>query len=135
MAQKKKLNHRGHREHRGKYGEALSNMQRVMCIWIPDWPMQRLAIERPDLHGRTVVIYEASPQGGLKVVAATSALGLLSDGFTTMETCDTGNLIAGIYPGMPLAEATALIAHAQVMIQSRRSVGNAHSLPAVAGGV
>ncbi len=74
--------------------------QRVMCVWIPDWPLQRLVLERPELHRRTVVIYEATPQGGLKVVAATGALG------ASMQP------IAGIYPGMPLAEAAALVAHA-----------------------
>ena len=79
---------------------------RVLCIWIPDLPLQRLAIERADLHGRTVVLYEASPQRGLKVVAATAALGV-----------EEANFIAGIYPGMPLAEATALAA--------AHSVGNA----------
>ncbi|MEX2141930.1 MAG: DUF6504 family protein [Pirellulales bacterium] len=80
--------------------------KRVMCIWIPDWPLQRLALERADLHGRTVVLYEASPQGGLKVVAATAALGVGNDGV---------NFIAGIYPGMPLAEAAALVVAQQAV--------------------
>jgi protein ImuB len=94
-----------------------------MCIWIVEWPIQRLALARPDLHGRTVVIYEAMPQGGLKVVAATAALGKRA---TEAEPA----AIAGIYPGMPLAEATALIAHAQQM--ALQSLGKRHgqtSLP------
>jgi hypothetical protein len=76
-------------------------MQRAMCIWIPDWPLQRLALERADLHDRMVVLYEASSQGGLKVVAATAALG---------RDNHAVNFTAGIYPGMPLAEAAALVA-------------------------
>jgi protein ImuB len=88
-------------------------MQRAMCIWIPDWPLQRLALARTDLLGRTVVLYQASPQGGLKVVAATAALACPLDGFSTTETNAAGHLITGIYPGMPLGEAAALIAHAQ----------------------
>jgi protein ImuB len=83
-----------------------------MCILIPDWPVQRLALARPELHGRAVVLYEASPQGGLKVVAAASALGLGDH---------AAEVTAGIYPDMPLAEAAALLAHAQ----AATSVGNA----------
>jgi protein ImuB len=84
-------------------------MQRVMCIWIADWPIARLARERADLRGRTVVLYEASPQGGLKVVAATSALGV-------GDSTEPAGVTAGIYPGMPLAEAAAIVAHAQQVV-------------------
>lgn len=79
-------------------------MQRVLCLWIRDWPLQRLAIDRPELHGRAVVLYEASPQGGLKVVATSGGLGA-SD--------QAAGPITSIYPGMPLTEAVALIASAQ----------------------
>jgi hypothetical protein len=84
-------------------------MSRAMCIWILDWPVQRLALAQPELHGRAVVLYEASPQGGLKVVAATSALGLGDH---------AAGLAAGIYSGIPLAEAAALLAHAQAAAAS-----------------
>jgi len=39
-----------------------------MCIWLPRWPLQRLAAARPELKDRAVLIYEAAPRGGLKVV-------------------------------------------------------------------
>ncbi len=93
-------------------------MQRVMGVWIPDWPLQRLVLERPELHGRTVVIYEATPQGGLKVVAATGALG------AAMQP------ITGIYPGMPLAEAAALVAHASAARESALPLDEPHLEPA-----
>jgi nucleotidyltransferase/DNA polymerase involved in DNA repair len=87
-------------------------MQRVMCILIRDWPIQRLALARPQLHGRAVVLYEASPQGGLKVLAATSALR------PGLSPAGPPGLITGLYPGMPLAEAAALLAHAQAAAAS-----------------
>jgi protein ImuB len=80
-----------------------------MCVQIPDWPLQRLALARPELAGQTVVLYEATPQGGLKVVAAAAALATGND---------TAGLAAGIYPGMPLTEAVALVT-------AQNSVGNA----------
>jgi hypothetical protein len=107
-------------------------MQRVMCILIPDWPVQRLALARPELHGRAVVLYEASPQGGLKVVAATpwcrpSGPQWIDEDLESPALrprpipAGPPGLTAGIYPGMPLAEAAALLAHAQ----AEASVGNA----------
>ncbi len=63
-------------------------MNRVLWIWLPDWPLQRLAVARPELNRRQIVLYELHARGGLRVVA--------------------GGKACGIRPGMPLAEATAL---------------------------
>ncbi len=63
-------------------------MNRALWLWLPQWPLQRLSVARPELNGRTVVLYEAPSRGGLQVVMGGESL--------------------GIYPGMPLAEATAM---------------------------
>ena len=58
-----------------------------MCIWLPQWPLQRLYVARPELN-REVVLYERYRGSSFRVVA--------------------GNGKHGIKPGMSLAEATAL---------------------------
>jgi protein ImuB len=88
-------------------------MKRILCVWLPHWPLQRFATARPELAGRAVLLYEASPQGGLKIVGYAPSLG---GGF------DDGPLASGVgsprrvvrhrqivQPGIPLAEAIALI--------------------------
>jgi protein ImuB len=35
-------------------------MKRVLCIWLPNWPIQRLLIAQPELKGRPVVLYRTS---------------------------------------------------------------------------
>jgi protein ImuB len=62
---------------------------RTLCVWLPQWPLQRVRINRPELKRREVVLY-AQARGALRVVA-----------------CSGRQAIA---VGMPLAEATALAA-------------------------
>ena len=33
-------------------------MKRVLCIRLPDWPIQRLTLTRPELKGQTIVLHE-----------------------------------------------------------------------------
>ena len=37
-------------------------MPRVMCIWFPNWPIQRLRSERPELRRRELVLFAAQSQ-------------------------------------------------------------------------
>jgi protein ImuB len=67
-------------------------MQRALCVWFPDWPLQRLCAARPELKGQPVVLFGESPRGGFQVVHG---------------RCE------GISPGVPLAEARASSPHAR----------------------
>ncbi len=60
---------------------------RVMCIWLPNWPLQRLRVAHRELK-HDVVLYERYRGGSFRVAA-----------------CDGRH---GIKLGMPLAEAMAL---------------------------
>ncbi len=66
-------------------------MKRILCIWLPSWPLQRLVADRPDLKGRVIILHARdSRRGGCVVVCSRAAHQL------------------GIRPGMPLAEAMML---------------------------
>ena len=44
--------------------------QRILCVWLPEWPLQRLAAARPELRAGPVLLYEVQARGGgLKVTA------------------------------------------------------------------
>lgn len=58
-------------------------MSRILCLWFPRWPIQRLQNARPELKRRLIAIYEQ--RQGLRVVASNHP---------------------EVHPGMPLAEAT-----------------------------
>ncbi len=67
-------------------------MARMVCLWLPNWPTQRLRHERPELKGRAVVLFSTAGNRGPCVVACSSA--------ATQQ---------GVTVGMPLAEAQALM--------------------------
>ena len=62
-----------------------------MCVWLPDWPLQRIRSAQPELENRPLVLYANAGHGGLRVV-----------------TCCRSAAKRGIVPGMPLAEAKGL---------------------------
>ncbi len=64
---------------------------RALCLWLPDWPIQRLAAKQALLRGQPLVLHAAHARGGVRVVAASEAARRL-----------------GVQVAMPLAEATAL---------------------------
>jgi protein ImuB len=67
-------------------------MKRVLCVWLPSWPLQRVCDARPELRGKAVLIYEPQGSRGSRVVIASRLAAQW-----------------GIAPGMPLAEAVALV--------------------------
>jgi protein ImuB len=67
-------------------------MKRVLALWLPNWPVQRLLISKPELAGRPVVLEAPSRHG--QCVAA----------------CSREAHEAGVTIGMPIAEAIALLA-------------------------
>ncbi len=58
-----------------------------MCVWLPQWPLQRLRSAQPELKRCELVLY-APERGCFRVVACSGKY--------------------GVRMGMPLAEATAL---------------------------
>ncbi len=62
-----------------------------MCVWLPNWPLQRIRLQRPEPSPRAIVLHAETTRGGRRVVL-----------------CSREALQLGIRPGMPLAEAQAL---------------------------
>ncbi|MFN0056223.1 MAG: hypothetical protein ACKV0T_29100 [Planctomycetales bacterium] len=67
-------------------------MKRVLCVWFPRWPLQRLFCVRPELKDQPVVLYGPARRGGWQALYAAR-----------------GAIARGVVPGMPLAEAQALL--------------------------
>jgi protein ImuB len=65
-------------------------MTRILCLWLPNWPIQRAIRCRPELKDRPVVLVVNSSRGG-----------------EVAGCCGTA-ASQGVRPGMPLAEAQAL---------------------------
>ena len=74
--------------------------KRLLCVWLPNWPIQRIQAEDPTLAEKPLLLSTRDPRRGLLVAAA--------------------NLAAreeNVKPGMQLSEATALV-EAEVLEQS-----------------
>jgi protein ImuB len=82
-------------------------MKRALCIWLPQWPLQRLAIARKELKECPVLLYRLHASAGAQVVAYCQRLSSAAVAPWQRDPRRT----AGIHPGMPLAEATALAAY------------------------
>ena len=67
-------------------------MARMVCVWLPNWPLQRLRHERLELRGRPVVLFSNAGNRGPRVAA-----------------WDNGQAGRALTIGMPLAEAEALL--------------------------
>jgi len=65
--------------------------KRVLCLWLPDWSVERLGKQRPELRRVPLVIYEEYRTGSFRVVA-----------------CSPLAAQQGVRPGMSLSEASAL---------------------------
>ncbi len=72
-------------------------MVQMICVWLPNWAVQRLRHERPELRSRPVVLFTNDGNRGPRVAAWVR-------GEAQTSCCDEGIKI-----GMPLAEAEALL--------------------------
>jgi protein ImuB len=79
-------------------------MKRVMCVRLPHWPLQRQRRERPE-HNGPLVLYADAGLRGLRVTA-----------------CSRRALEAGVRPGMPLAEAKALLENSKSEIRNPKEI-------------
>ena len=66
-------------------------MKRLLCIWLPNWPIQRLVVAQPELSDGALVLHTRVANRGERVVA-----------------CSPQAAAHGIRIGMPVAEAGAL---------------------------
>lgn len=71
--------------------------RRVLCLWLVDWPLQRLLLEQPHLRQRKVLLYELTPRRTLQLAAFTPSLGCPPPRGSAPR----------LLPGLPLAEALA----------------------------
>jgi protein ImuB len=72
-------------------------MPRVLCVWFPKWPIQRLWNERPELRRTELVLFVGQNQRLLVTV------------------CGPGAERRGVRAGQPLAEAKALMRNARFL--------------------
>jgi protein ImuB len=67
-------------------------MSRILALWLPNWPVQRLVREQPELINCAVVLYDQDARHGQRVKA-----------------CSAAAEQQAVRPGMPLAEAQTLL--------------------------
>lgn len=80
-------------------------MSRILCLWFPNWPIQRTVHDRPGLEGRAVVLVaNGGPQGKWK-----DGVGQVSNGNQAVVACCHKAISHGVRPGMPLVEAQSLV--------------------------
>lgn len=66
-------------------------MRRILCLWIPNWSVQRLQVRQPGLRDRPLVLFREGPRGQSIVI-----------------THDRRATTRGVRAGMSLAEAQSL---------------------------
>jgi protein ImuB len=67
------------------------SQKRILCLWFPNWPIQRLIVEKPELKGQWLTLFKQDPRRGQLVAA-----------------CSLRARQNGIKIGMPLSEAKSL---------------------------
>lgn len=64
---------------------------RILCLWLPNWPIQRLLRVRPELKNRPLALVVNGPRGGIVAIRSRAAAA------------------QGVSLGQPVAEAQALV--------------------------
>ncbi len=101
-------------------------MARMVCLWLPNWPLQRLRHERPELQSRPVVLFSNTGNRGPRVAVVGRALLPVSENKTGKSAHPT--LEHGLTIGMPLAEAEALLAGHDAHIERHDPVADVAGL-------
>ena len=83
-------------------------MTRILCLWLPNWPIQRLIHFRPELRTRPVVLEATGPRG------------------SSVAACCATAAAQGIRTGMPVAEAKSLLR--DVVIEPHEPLADAEAL-------
>ena len=71
-------------------------MKRILCGWFPNWPIQRLVVDRPELRHQQIALFRRDSRRG-QLVTAASPLAMQE----------------GVHVGMPLSEAKSLLRRAR----------------------
>src|SRR5436309_8873991 len=87
-------------------------MKRVMCVYLPRWPLQNLWRGQPELRDKPVAIVQRQARGAVVVVCCARAAQ------------------AGVRPGMPLAEAQTI--HKQLVAWDENPAGDRDALERLA---
>src|SRR4029450_8951762 len=66
-------------------------MTRILCLWLSNWPIQRVVRSRPALKSRPVALAVNGPRGG------------------EVAACCSAGAAQGARMGMPLVEAQSLV--------------------------
>ncbi len=64
-------------------------MTRILCLWLANWPIQRIARSRPELKGRPMALATSGPRGA------------------EVAVCSSAAVAQGVRVAMPVAEAQA----------------------------
>jgi hypothetical protein len=97
-------------------------MKRVMCIYLPAWPLQRLWHVRPELRDRVIALYDPHAARGSRVVLCSVIVESPESRVESQKVNGRGRRAEGqkstgpqpstlnpqLLPGMPLAEALAI---------------------------
>ncbi len=76
-------------------------MKRILCLWFPNWPIQRLVVAEPALRKTHLVLFRRDSRKG-QLVAAASPLAMLS----------------GVQIDMPITEVKQLLRHSGLSRQT-----------------
>ncbi|MEE2640708.1 MAG: hypothetical protein VX768_08790 [Planctomycetota bacterium] len=91
--------------------------QRILCLWLPNWPIQRLVVAQPELRKQRIVLFSQDAHRK-QMVVATSPLAQLE----------------GVQVDTPLTEAKALLSRAACQARTRQKAPGKSSSPAVPPG-
>src|SRR5438105_209686 len=88
-------------------------MKRILCVWLPRWPIQRFRHAQPALIEAAWASRRVYPGGlgrtvGMNPAARALVLFAPARGKMVVTACSPGAARCGVVPGMPLAEAKAL---------------------------
>jgi len=88
-------------------------MTRILCLWLPNWAIQRTIRCRPELRARPVALVATGVRGKI----SRTMIGQASNGAPSIVATCCGKAVAqGVRPGMPLAEAQALVRNLGVAV-------------------
>src|SRR6476660_7795839 len=88
-------------------------MTRILCLWFPNWAIQRAIRCRPELKGRAVALVTCLAVS--KSTAGRSSSGTQSTQSIVAVCCGRA-VKQGVRPAMPLAEAQALARDLKVAV-------------------
>jgi len=97
----------------------------MLCLWLPNWPIQRLVVDRPELRRKRVVLFRRDSRRG-QVVAAVSPLAIRDGVCVDMPLSEAKSLLRAGAPGADYRNAKS--AQSPASSAGRKSAALAASL-------